>query len=161
MNGGSHYWDWTGKILGTYEAPHGIKLSSVYKTQNGEAHERTIQVNCDRVVPIGQTCAQAGGRAPNQQAFNLTAENSGMNGNFYPTMHLVDVSVGKLFKLERLGSVTGSFDLFNIFNINVIRGWTVTSSTTRNPDGSIDPTFRRPTSILPPRIFRLTFKWDF
>ena len=161
VNGGSHYWDWTGKLLGTYEAPYGIKLSSVYRTQNGEAHNRTILVDCNRVVAPGQTCAQAGGSAPTQSSFNLTVENSGMNGNFYPTVHLLDFSLGKEFAFERFGKVNGSFDLFNVFNSNTVRGWTTTSATTRNPDNSIGPTFRRPTSILNPRIFRLTFKWDF
>ncbi|MBI4472555.1 MAG: TonB-dependent receptor, partial [Acidobacteria bacterium] len=159
--GGSHYWDWTGKIYGTYEAPYGIKLSSVYKSQNGEAHNRTIQVNCDRVVAPGQTCAQAGGRGPSQGSFNLTVENSGTGGNFLPTVHLIDFSVGKEFNLERWGKTTASFDLFNLTNANTIRGWTTTSATTSNPDGSIAPTFRRPSTIIPARIFRLTLKWDF
>jgi hypothetical protein len=91
----------------------------------------------------------------------MTVENSGMNGNFYPTVHLVDFSVGKQFTLERYGKAEASFDLFNALNSNVVRGWTTTSATTTNVDGSIDATFRRPTSILNPRIFRLSFKWDF
>ena len=158
--GGTHYWDWTGKVLATYDAPYGIKLSSVYKTQNGEAFSRTIQVSCTRVVQPGQTCAQAGGATPNQGSFNLTVENPGMGGNFYPTVHLLDFSVGKEFNLEKWGKTTASFDLFNVANSNVVRGWETTSGTT-TVDGKVVPTFKRATSIINPRIFRLTAKWSF
>jgi hypothetical protein len=151
--GGSHYWDWTTKLLGTYEAVYGIKMSAVYKSQNGEAHNRTIQVDCDRVVGLGQTCAQAGGRAPLQGSFNLTVENSGMNSLFYPTVHLVDFSVAKRINLEKYGNMEGSFDLFNVTNSNAVRGWSTTSSTTTNTDGSVGQTFRRPNSVLPGQGF--------
>ena len=84
-----------------------------------------------------------------------------MNGLFYPTVHLVDFSVGKIFNTEKYGKVEGSFDIFNLTNSNVARGWTTTSSTVAYADGSIGPTFQKPSSVLNPRIFRFTMKWDF
>jgi hypothetical protein len=160
--GGSHYWEWTGKVLGTYDAPLGLKLSTAYRPQIGEAHNRTIRVDCDRLVPVGQTCAQAVGRAPTQGSFDLTVEPEGSHDNFYPTVHLVDFSVGKEFSLERIGKISANFQLFNALNSNTVRGWTTTSSTTNNPgDTTLVPTFRRATSILNPRIFRLQAQWKF
>jgi hypothetical protein len=158
---GSHFWDWTVKLMGTYELPRGIKVSSVYKSQNGEADSRTIQVDCNRVLARNQTCAQAGGAAPLQGSFTQTVENTGTHGLFFPTVHLLDLSVGKIFTLEKYGKFEGSVDIFNLTNSNVIRGWANTSSTTGYGDGSIGPTFQKPSSILNPRILRFTVKWDF
>jgi hypothetical protein len=160
--GGSHYWEWTGKLLGTYDAPYGIKFSTAFRPQIGEAHNRTVRVDCDRVVPAGLNCGLAGGKAPTQGSFDLTVEPNGSNGDFYPTVKLVDVSVGKEFSLEKIGKIAANFQLFNALNSNTVRGWTTTSSTTNNPgDTALVPTFRRATSILNPRIFRLQAQWKF
>ncbi len=160
--GGAHYWEWTGKVLGTYDAPFGLKLSTAFRPQVGEAHSRTVRVDCDRVVGAGQTCAQAGGKAPTQGSFDLTVEPDGSHGDFYPTVKLVDFSVGKEFALEKFGKLVANFQLFNALNSNTVRGWTTTSSTTTNPgDTTLVPTFRRATSILNPRIFRLQAQWKF
>jgi hypothetical protein len=77
-------------------------------------------------------------------------------------VHLVDFSVGKEFSFERIGKIAANFQLFNALNSNTVRGWTTTSSTTTNPgDTTLVPTFRRATSILNPRIFRLQAQWKF
>ncbi len=158
--GGSHYWEWTGKGLVTYDAPWGLKLSSAFRPQIGEAHNRTVRIDCDRVVPVGETCSSIRGAAPNQGSFDLTVEPSGKY--FYPNVRLLDFSVGKEFSMEKYGKLHADFQLFNALNSNTVRGWTTTSSTTTNPvSGTIEPTFRRPTSILNPRIFRLSASWKF
>jgi hypothetical protein len=160
--GGSHYWDWTAKLAATYEFPYGIRVASTYRGQKGESTNRTINVNCNRLVPAGQTCAQAGGRAPLQGSFDLTVEPSGMgDAGFLPAQHLWDMQIGKTFNLERLGNIDANLALFNIANANAIRGWTTSSGTTQNLDLSTVPTFHRPTLILNPRIFRLGLRWSF
>jgi hypothetical protein len=158
---GSHYWDWTGKLVIHAELPWGVNYSSVFKSQKGEPHTRTISVNCDRYLNAGQSCSQAGGRAPAQGSFNLTVEPSGTADNFYPTLTLWDMSVSKQVSMERFGTVEAIFDLFNVANANTIRGWSTSSSTTTNLDGARVQTFRRPSSILNPRIFRLGLRWRF
>lgn len=157
----SHYWDWTGKFVLQADLPYGIKYSTVFKSQKGEPSIRTINVNCDRIVNAGQNCAQAGGRAPAQGSYTMPVEQSGSGNNFFPTLTLWDMSVGKQVKMERFGSVEAMFDLFNITNANTVRGWSTTSSTTTNLDGTRVPTFHRPTTILNPRIFRLGLRWRF
>ena len=140
----------------------GIKLSTAFRPQVGEAHNRTVRVDCDRLVPVGQTCAQAGGKVPTQGSFDFIVEPDGSHGDFYPTVKLVDFSVGKEFTIERFGKLAANFQLFNALNSNTVRGWTTTSSTTNNPgDTTLVPTFQRPTSILNPRIFRLQAQWKF
>lgn len=169
-----HYWDWTGKFVVTYQMPYGFNFSTVFKSQKGEAPVqsttstfpvlggRALQVNCDRLVAPGQTCAQAGGAAPRQGSFNIVRESQGAEGTFYPTLSLWDLRISKTIGLgERLGKAEFIFDLFNATNANTIRGWTLTTGTTRNVDASVAPTYQRPTVILNPRIFRLGAKWTF
>ncbi len=169
----SHYWQWSGKGTLTYQAPWGINISSVLKTQKGEPSVRTVTVNCNRLVPAGQTCAQAGGAAPGQgSTFNVTVEQSGSgNNNFYPTLNLWDMSVGRTFKLaEKFGKIEGKIDISNILNSNTILGWKTTTTTTSfsyvDPNGTTVtktnyPTNHQPTSILQPRIFRLGLRYTF
>jgi hypothetical protein len=159
-----HYWQWTGKTTFQYQAPYGVNLSSVFKAQKGEPSLRTVRIDCDRPYAAGQTCGSAGGKTPGQGAFDLQVEQSGSGTNFFPTLKLFDISVTKMFNLERLGKVEGSFDMFNLFNTNTILGWKTTSSTTSvtyNGTTSTIPTFHQPTSILSPRIFRLGVRYSF
>jgi hypothetical protein len=162
----SHYWDWTGKTTLQYEAPMGIQISSVLKTQKGQPTTRTVNINCDRLVPVGQTCAQAGGVAPRQGSFDLTVEQSGSSAkNFLPTLTTWDLSASKTFRLGERRSVQGMFDLFNVTNSNALQGWGSTSSTTSFTYNGQSitgyPTYHRPSSILPPRIFRLSARLRF
>jgi hypothetical protein len=162
----SHYWDWTGKATVQYEAPLGIQVSSVLKTQKGQPTTRTVNINCDRVVAAGQTCAQAGGAAPRQGSFDLTVEQSGSSEkNFLPNLTTLDLSAVKSFNLGERRQLQAMFDLFNVTNSNALQGWGSTSSTTsftyngQNITGY--PTYHRPSSILPPRIFRLSARVRF
>jgi Carboxypeptidase regulatory-like domain len=162
----SHYWDWTGKLTLQYEGPYGTKISSVYKTQKGSATSRTVNINCDRLVGVGQTCAGVGGKAPLQGSFDLTVEGSGSAAaNFLPTLSTLDVSIGKTFKLGEKQRIEGLFDLFNVANSNAIQGWGSTSATTSfTYNGTAVtgyPTYHRPSSILPPRVFRLSARYSF
>ena len=162
----SHYWDWTGKLTLQYEAPFGIQASSVFKTQKGQPTTRTVNINCDRPVGAGQTCAGAGGTAPRQAAFDLIVEQSGSSpNNFLPTLTTLDASIVKTFKLGERRQIQGMFDLFNITNSNALQGWGATSSTTSftyNGQSITNyPTYHRPSSILPPRIFRLSARVRF
>ncbi|MBI4475487.1 MAG: TonB-dependent receptor [Acidobacteria bacterium] len=161
--GGSHYWEWTGKVIGTYDFPWGIRWNTSFRSQKGEPSSRTINVNCTAVVNAGQTCAQAGGTALGQGTISaLTVEPSGSGDNFYPTLNLWDMGVRKQLDLgEKAGKAEFMFDLFNIMNANTIQGWTVSSARTTNADGTSAPTFHRPTQILNPRIFRLGLRWSF
>jgi hypothetical protein len=172
--GYGHYWDWTSKFVIQYELPWAIRFSSVYKGQKGDPSvsgtgsilkaapgTRILQVNCDRVTAPGQTCAQAGGAAPRQGAFNIMAEPRGVKDTFYPTLNLWDISFSKEVKREGLGKAEFSFDLFNVTNANTVRGWTLTTGTTTDASGAIVPTFQRPTTILNPRIFRLGLRLTF
>lgn len=161
--GGSHYWDWTGKVIGSYEFPWGIHWNTALRTQKGEPSTRTLNVSCTTVVNAGQTCAQAGGTPLGQGTISaLTVEYSGSGDNFFPKLSIWDMGINKQVRLgEKAGKAEFMFDLFNITNSNTIRGWTVSSARTSNADGTSVPTFHRPTTILNPRIFRVGLRWSF
>jgi hypothetical protein len=161
---GNHYWDWTGKLIGTYEFPLGIAVNTSFRSQRGEATGRTIAVNCTALIDPGQTCAQAGGSSLRQG--NISAQTVVQNGvrtNFYPTQSLWDLGLKKSFRLsETLGRVDANFDLFNILNANTVRAWQTSSSSLKTlSDGSQTPNFHIPTGILNARIFRLGMRWAF
>jgi hypothetical protein len=162
---GGHYWDWTGKLIGTYEIPwQNIAVNTSFRSQKGEATGRTIAVNCTAVFDVGQTCTQAGGRTLGQG--NITAQTvvrDGVDGNFYPTMTLWDLGLKKSFEIFETGHrLDFNFDLFNILNANTVRTWSTSSSATKTlEDGTIVPNFHAPTGILNARIFRLGLRWAF
>jgi len=159
-----HYWQWTWKTTLQYQAPYGVNVSSVLKAQKGEPSYRTVNIDCDRPYGAGQTCASVGGRAPGQGAFDLMVEQSGSGNNFFPNLGTWDVQITKNFNLERLGKFDLNFDMFNLTNSNTTLGWKTTSATTKvtfNGTTNTIPTFHQPTSILPPRIFRLGLRYSF
>jgi Carboxypeptidase regulatory-like domain len=161
---GNHYWDWTGKLIGTYDFPAGIQFNTSFRSQKGEATSRTIAVNCTAVVNVGQTCAQAGGTSLRQGSISaLTVVNSGMDGNFYPAQTLWDLGLKKTFQIsERLGKIDANFDLFNLLNANTVRAWNTSSSSLKTlQDGTKVPNFHIPTGILNARIFRLGMHYSF
>lgn len=161
---GNHYWDWTGKLIGTYEFPLGIALNTSFRSQKGEASGRTIAVNCTAVINPGQTCAQAGGSSLTQGNISAqTVVQNGVRSNFYPTQTLWDLGLKKSFRLtETLGRIDANFDMFNILNANTVRAWQTSSSSLKTlADGSQVPNFHIPTGILNARIFRLGMRWAF
>ncbi|MBI4474517.1 MAG: hypothetical protein HY646_17740, partial [Acidobacteria bacterium] len=161
---GRHYWDWTGKLIGSYEFPYGIQANTSFRSQKGEATGRTINFNCTAVINVGQTCAQAGGAAPGQGTVTAqTVVNAGADGNFYPKLTLWDVGLKKTFRIFESGhSLDLNFDLFNILNVNTIRGWNTSSSSRFTlADGTTVPNFHVPTAILQARIYRLGMRWKF
>jgi hypothetical protein len=160
---GSHYWDWTGKLIGGYQFPWGVMLNTSFRSQKGEGSTRTINVNCDRLLSAGQTCAQAGGAAPRQGSISAqVVEREGVDGNFYPTLTLWDFGVKKSFNISEFGRLDAQFDLFNLLNANTVRTWNTASSTTKTLlDGTVVPNFHVPTGILNARIFRIGMRWAF
>jgi hypothetical protein len=161
---GNHYWDWTGKLIGSYMFPRGVMFNTSFRTQKGEPSARTIAVNCTAIVNAGQTCAQAGGVSlPQGNITAQTVQRDGVDGNSYPTQTLWDIGIKKTFQIsERLGKIDANFDLFNIMNANTIRTWnTSSSSRTTLLDGTSVPNFHLPTGILPARVFRLGMRYSF
>lgn len=148
---GEHTTGWTYKLLGTYVLPHEISISGVYNAQKGEGYGREVTFSTANLV--GRTTNLAQG---NTRVF-VEPE-----GTYYrPTAHIANVRFEKTFRMGDRHKIAGMFDLFNIFNANTIVGVNTLSSTTRDRNNNVVPSFDRATQIVQPRIFRLGVRYNF
>jgi hypothetical protein len=164
LSPGNHYWDWTTKLIGSYEFPKGVLFNTSFRSQKGESSIRTIALNCTVVINPGQTCATAGGASLRQG--NVTAQTvarGGVESNFYPTQTLLDMGVRKTFPInERWGRIEANLDFFNMLNANTVRSWNTSSSSTKTlKDNTVAANFHLPTNVLPARVFRLGINYKF
>jgi len=161
--GRTNIWDWTKKLVLTYELPWKIQYNTTIKRQRGGSGSRTATISCNTLVPLGQTCAQAGGRQPTQGNISLQVEPGGLPENILPPLTLWDMEFRKTLQLpmERLGKFDAIFSLYNVTNANTITSWTTSTGTFTDLAKNTVPTFHRPTAILSPRIYRLSLKYQF
>lgn len=152
INNGESYGQWTSHVEGTYFAPWGIQISPVLRMQEGTPLLETYAVTGLNIgtqyVPIAPYGAF---RDPNLYVFDLRFQKN-------LTFH------------ERY-RVSLFFDLFNVFNSNAANAEaSVVSqkSTVVNVPGNADfgqtvqyEGFQSPTTILPPRIFRIGARFSF
>jgi len=119
------------KLLGSYLAKYGIRISGVMRYQSG--------------APFGRTFTVAG---LNQGTITVLAETVGTQR--LPNVITGDISVGKSFNLPK-GRFEASFDLFNIANANTVTSQRVNSAA--NYAGVLN--------FLSPRVFRLGIRYSF
>lgn len=155
---GQHYTQWGFKMLGTYELPKGFQLSATYDSQKGTAYARIVQFS-----GANRNILNANGtpRTSNlgQGSTIIVME---PNGSYnLPAVKIFNARTEKTFKITEHQSITGMFDLFNIFNANTVIGTESLSATIVDSKGRRVPRFGRPTTILNPIIFRLGVRYKF
>lgn len=130
---GKLFWDRTNqlKLLGSYYAPYGIRISGVLRYQTGQPLTRTFPV---RGLPQG--------------TFTVLAVPVGTER--LPNVTTGDVTVAKAFEPGR-GVLTVEGSLFNIANANIITDINTSSGSA----------FGNVTNFLSPRIFRFGVKYQF
>jgi outer membrane receptor protein involved in Fe transport len=121
---------WQAKALSTFELPGSVRLISVVRHQSGTPFNRTFtaRLNYSNSVTIRAEPANSR-RTPNITVFDLRSE-----------------------KVFRIGNRTlsGFFDVYNIFNTNAEQALTTASGAS----------WLRPSAITPPRIARLGVKFN-
>jgi Carboxypeptidase regulatory-like domain len=122
---------WTGKIHGTYEAPAAVKITPILRVQAGQ--------------PMGRVFTYSF----NYGSATVLAEPLGTRNQDH--IVLFDIRAEKVFKLRAGTSVSGFFDLFNVFNSNAEQNTSFASGTS----------FLRPLNIIPPRIARIGARFTF
>ena len=128
---------WNFKVSGMFEPAYGIKITPVFKAQQGYPYGRVFRAN-------------AGAIAQNFLAESITAHR-------LATAKLLDVRVDKRFKLTSRVGVQVMFDVFNVFNANTELNIRASTGTlTISESGAVIPQLGTPTTILPPRIARFS-----
>jgi outer membrane receptor protein involved in Fe transport len=120
-------WDWSGKVMGQYRAPHDINLSAIYNFLAGTPRQRTYQFRS----------------VPNATTVTIPLEPIGAQRD--PDQHVVNVRAAKSLRLGADRRLSLAFDVFNLFNVN-------TATTIRYVSSS---TYGAISAILPPRIARI------
>jgi len=152
INNGQSYSQWVSHIDGSYEGPWGIRISPVLRMQKG---------------------------APLTPAYPVTGLNVGTlyvplapTGTYFtPDLFVFDTRFEKYFAFHERFRLGLFLDLFNLFNSNsanaessVISKKSTFINIPGNPDNGqtvFYEGFGAPTTILPPRIFRLGARFSF
>jgi hypothetical protein len=137
----SKFWTWNFRIHGSYEPGWGVRLTPVFRAQQGYPYGRVFTAT---VTGISQ----------NFMAEDLTAHRM-------QTLKQLDFRAEKQIRLTGRARLGVIFDLYNVFNANTelninARTGTLTISET----GAVIPTYNSVTTILPPRIARLSARLE-
>jgi len=154
----AHYTTNVFKLLGSYDLPKGIGFSSTFESQKGAQYNRTVQFS----GAAGNILTAAGAvRTTNlaQGTLTIAAEPSGTY--FNPRVNLLNLRLDKTFNITENQSLTGMFDLFNVFNSNTVLGSEVLSTQIRDRNNNLVPRFGRANSIVNPIIFRIGARYKF
>ena len=128
---------WVFKVFGTFEPGYGIRLTPVLKSQQGYPYGRVFSAN-------------AGTISQNFYAESPTAHR-------LETVKQVDLRAEKRFKLNSRLSFHLLLDVFNVLNAPTELNIRATTGTlTISESGVTIPAFDTPTTILPPRIARIS-----
>ncbi|HKW00250.1 MAG TPA: carboxypeptidase regulatory-like domain-containing protein [Vicinamibacterales bacterium] len=130
------------RVSGTYALAYGITASGNLTVNDGA--NRTLSVNGPGDVYGGLTPS---GAAAGAVTYNtLTFQPAGTT-RFSPTK-LLDLGAQKVFTFRGgKNRLKLMFDAFNVFNINTIQSYSSNNLSSSN--------FNAPTSIVPPRVFRV------
>jgi hypothetical protein len=140
--------NWNFKIFGTYQAPFSIVATSSVRHQSGSNLSRDVTVT--------------GGNIGNNTVYEAEPNTAYRTDN----VTVLDAKIERRFRFSGR-SLSAFFDAFNILNTNSanIGAQTGTSSrpTVTLADGSRVQVqgFLRPTSVVPPRIFRIGARLSF
>ena len=125
-------WDWSGKLMGSYDAPYRIRVSALYNFLAGIPQQRTYTFRS----------------VPNANTVTIPLEELGAQRN--PDQHVVNVRAARSFRMG-VRRIEVSFQVFNLFNAN-------TATDTRYVSG---PTYHAISEILPPRVARFGAEFSF
>ena len=145
-------WEVSGRIAGGYEAPLGIRLSTLTQMYSGAPRQRTYQFRA--ADPAG------GPSFPSSSTITLPMEPYGAQRG--PKRLLVTMGASKRFRTTR-GTFTADVQAFNLLNSNV--PWQQGGNQGTGDDAGISdvsgPTYGFVTRIVNPRIIRFGLTYEF
>ena len=80
-----------------------------------------------------------------------------------PSANLLDLRISKIWTLHEHYRLEPEFDIYNLTNAGLVTAvqTSVTAGTATAGTGSVGSLFLNPTSVIPPRLFKLGFRFDF
>ncbi len=146
INSHQSYNSWTSHVDGSYEGPWGIRISPVLRMQEGAPITQTVPVTGLNIGTIYVPLAPTGKfRNPDLYVFDTRLQK--------------DLRFGERYRLSVM------FDAFNIFNSNAANAVSPVvqrkSLTPAAPPVAFYNGFESPTTILPPRVFRIGARFSF
>jgi hypothetical protein len=122
----------------TYQSIPGIEWAANYAVPNSDIARPVAQGGLGR-LPFGASSATA----TTTLSILPPAENYG------DRLNQLDVRFGKVLRMARTRAVVG-LDLFNLFNVNTLTNASATYSS-----------WLAPSSVVPPRLMKVTVTFDF
>jgi hypothetical protein len=144
---------------------YNVKFSAAFQLPGGFmlAQNTIIQEGSTRAITFNAPVCRFGGLSPttgrplpcletgNNPTIQFRTEPSGTT--HLPATSLTDLALSKQFRLARGRAVTFEATLFNLFNVNTIRGYSSSNLS--------QSTFTRVSSIVPPRVARIFVRLSF
>jgi hypothetical protein len=126
------------KVVGSYEVPQfDVLLAGTFKYQTGTPYGRILTLTSD-----------ANGNSFNQGQVTIFAEPR--ESYRFPSITNVDFRASKFFVFGGRHRVEFIFDVFNLFNTNVVTNFNVNTAA-----------FQDPLNVYGPRVMRLGARWTF
>jgi hypothetical protein len=141
------------KFSGAVQLPAGFTLAQNTIILEGDARAISFNAPVCRFGGLNSTtgaplaCLETG----NNPTFAFRTEPTGTT--HLPTTSLTDLALSKQFRLARGRAVTFEATVFNLFNVNTIRGY--------SSNNLSQSTFTRVSSIVPPRVLRVFARVNF
>jgi hypothetical protein len=128
---------WNFKVHGTYAPGWDVRITPILRIQQGFPYGRVFT-------------ATVTGQSQNFQAEDVTARR-------LETIKQLDFRIEKKIKLTGNAKLGVLFDLFNVFNANTVLNLNARTGRLTISETNVNvPTFESPSTILPPRIARIS-----
>src|ERR1043166_4730049 len=134
------------KVLGSYTVPKiEVQLGASYQSIPGTEMSAVFAASNSAVIQPALGRLPTGGVAAGNTNLQLLQPGS----NYYTRFNQLDLRLGKIIRLARTRSNL-SLDIYNIFNSDVLSGISSTYTT-----------WLAPTSVVPPRLLKVSWTFDF
>jgi hypothetical protein len=134
-------WRWAGNLSGSYRLPYDIQFGAFLQSKIGVQGQRSTVFRA--TDPDGGT--------PLRQQSTVTVRMEPYGANTGPAINVLDLRSSKSFSLSKGSKVEVDFDLFNLLN----------ASANTAMQFQAGPTFLWATDVVPPRVARIGFKYQF
>ncbi len=136
------------KFLGSYTVPRiDVQLGASYQSIPGVEMAATFPASNTNVILPALGRIPTGGTAAGSTNLALLQPGS----NYYTRFNQLDLRLGKIIRLAKTRSNL-SLDIYNVFNSDVLSG--LNNTYTAN-------TWLAPTSVVPPRLLKVSWTFDF